>query len=191
MSGFKRSLKAFLHDEQGSITVEFVIWVPWLLFYMVFVTSAFLAMDSRLEAMRASITLTDIVSRVEQPITRDFLDDLDTMMTQLTTSAASGKMMRISSVRLISGNYVVEWTECYGGIAALNSSNLPINVMPPMAEFSTVLLVETFVPYNPISEVFGLQPVIWSNRKAVMPRFVPNVLNLDALNDQCGAKQVS
>lgn len=191
MTMLANSLRRFLRDEQGSMTVEFVIWIPWLLFYLVFTTAAYMAMDSRLEAMRASITLTDVTSRVEQPLDRAFLDNLGTMFGQLTPSAAPGSMVRISSLRLIGGNIEVVWTECYGGIEALTNSNLPVDVIPPMAELSTVLLVETFVPYSPISTTFGLQPVVWSNRKAVTPRFVPNILNDDAGVDQCGTTSVS
>ena len=176
----------FLADQRGSLTIEFVIWVPWLLFYLMFTTAAFLAMDSRLEATRASITLTDVVSREEDPITETFLTDLAAMMDQLTPSVANGKMYRISVLRAQDGAVNVKWSTCFGGIEALTEENLPADILPPMTELSEVLLVETFVPYQPISRVFGIEPVVWTNRKFVVPRFVQQVVLDPSVTADCG-----
>ena len=187
-----KRLSRFAGDERGSMSVEFLIWIPLLMGYLLFMTTAFLAMDSRLEAMRASIALTDIVSREEDPITREFLDDLEVMMTQLTPSAAPGTMYRISALKRDGADIVVEWTECFGGIEALTADNLPNDVIPPIANLSTVLIVETFVPYVPVSDAFGMKPLLfWTNRKVVTPRYVQNVINDDADVDQCGGTTVS
>ena len=177
MGKFVKSFKAFLHDEDASMTVEFVIWIPWLLFYLVFTTSAYLAMDSRLEAMRASITLTDITSRVEVDFDAALIGDLDTMFQALTPSATDDRLVRISRVDWVGGAYVVAWTFCLGDVEPLEAADLVDNdnlaaVMPPMADLSSILLVETYVPYTPVSEAFGLEPVVWANRKVVTPRFV-------------------
>ncbi len=185
----------FLRDEDASMTVELVIWIPWLLFYLIFTTSAYLAMDSRLEAMRASIALTDISSRVETDITTGFVTDLDAMFTALTPSATGDRLVRVSNVRWTGGNFVVEWSFCMGGIEPLVATELVDNpeiaaAMPPMADLSTVLLVETYIPYTPISEAFGLEPVVWANRKAVVPRFVPNP-TVGVGVDQLGCGNVS
>ena len=185
------NFKRFLRDDQGSMMIEFVIWIPWLLFYLLFSTTAFLAMDSRLEAMRASIMLTDAMSRQEVDLTQDWLDDLHTMMGELTSSAAPGSMYRISVVKAEAGSVTVKWTTCFGGIEALTNENLPVELLPPMTDQDERILVETFIPYQPISRVFGIQPQVWTNRKVVDIRWVEQ-LNLDSsVVDNCGSTSVS
>ena len=176
----------FLLDDEGSMTIEFVIWIPWLLFYLMFSTTAYLAMDSRLEAMRASITLTDIVSRQDAEITEQQFTDWQVMMNQLTPSATAGGMIRVSVIEADSGPKV-KATKCIGGIEALTEDNMPVDILPPMAEGSEVILVETFIPYDPVSRVFGIQPVTWENRKFVIPRFVPQVEFDAGVNSNCGS----
>ncbi len=183
------NFKRFLRDDQGSMMVEFVIWIPWLLFYLLFSTTAFLAMDSRLEAMRASIMLTDAASR-QEVIDTDWLTNAYAMMGELTSSAAPGAMYRISVVKAEAGAVSVKWTTCFGGIEALTNENMPVELLPPMTDQDERILVETFIPYQPISRVFGIRPQVWTNRKIVDTRWIEQ-LGLDpGVVDNCGSTSV-
>ena len=76
------------------------------------------------------------------------------------------------------------------GSAAMTAMHVHAHPVAPNAlgpPGSEVILVETFIPYDPVSRVFGIQPVTWENRKFVIPRFVPQVEFDAGVNSNCGS----
>lgn len=186
-------LKRFARDERGSITLEFVIWLPFLLFWVVFSLGVFLAMDNRADAAKATYTISDIVSRYTTTLTRDDVDDLRALMNQLLPNSANG-LMRISSIEFDQGSYTVQWTACFGNIPPMTNDEIPLNVVPQyMDNKDTVIVTETFTPYLPIlvpvPSISGDRgyavpnSLSWQIGVASRPRFVSKIEADAALSD--------
>lgn len=171
-----RPARRFIRDDRGSLIVEFALWLPWLLFWLIFSLAAFLHMNSRGDAAKATYAVSDIVSRFNGPITRADLGDLDFLYREMQ-NGGSGLQMRVSSIQFINGAHTVLWTECFGGTAGLVDQTIPLEVIPTMANLDTVILTETFTPYLPISNLFGLRASTFEIRVATRPRFVPRIEN--------------
>ncbi|MEM1161316.1 MAG: hypothetical protein AAGJ28_10310 [Pseudomonadota bacterium] len=169
-----RMLKAFWSDNRGSITIEFVFWVPLLLFTALFIIGAFLAMSSRLQAMMNSSALHHVISAQEE-ISPEFLTDLSNLMNELGQDASGPTELRFSSIKFNGVDYEVHWTECFGDIIALTDADIPVEIMPQMSNQEHILLVESYVPYSPITTTFGLDDFVWSSVKFVKSRDVSKI----------------
>lgn len=180
---FSRIVKKFSRDERGSITLEFMIWLPFLLLWIVFSLGVFLAMDNRADAAKATYTISDIVTRYTTTLTRSDVQDLRVLMHQLLPNSAAGQM-RISSIEFDQGSYSVQWTACFGGIPPLTDDQIPLGVVPQfMDNKDTVIVTETFTPYFPISDAWLPGRLQWEIGVASRPRFVSKIEPDAALDD--------
>lgn len=175
VSQISRIVGQFVRDDRGSITLEFVLWLPFLLFWLVFSLGAFLAMDNRYDAANGTYLISDIISRYQEPLSRDSVEDLRLLREQLVPNAANG-LMRISSISFDSGAYTVDWTACFGGIPPLTDEAIPLDVVPTnMGDGRSVILTETFTPYFPISDYWLPSSLAWQIGIVVRPRFVTDI----------------
>lgn len=183
----RKTLSAFLRDENGSMTVEFMIWLPLITFWLVFSTAVFIAWDNRADAAKATFTIADIMSR-RTDINPNFLTQLYNLNQRLITNDGRRNLLRISSVmRRPDGDLEVRWTCPMGGALPLADEDIPNEIIPEMALLDSVILVESRVPYTPITVPFagvliggeeamderffdGATEVEWSNRIAIRPR---------------------
>lgn len=171
------ALKRFWDDEEGSITLEFVLWLPLLLFWVMFSLGVFLAMDSRSDAAKATYTVADIISRA-QSLDRTFIDNLRVLTDELLPGAGAAQM-RVTSIIMTSTGHQVQWVECFGGVEVMEDANIPINAIPTMSNLDTVILVETNVPYIPIANVRIDGPLNWYNSVVIRPRFSAAITKQD------------
>ncbi|MEM7056209.1 MAG: hypothetical protein AAF557_01345 [Pseudomonadota bacterium] len=189
-SRMSRIIGQFVRDERGSITLEFVLWLPFLLFWVIFSLAVFLAMDNRYDAAKATYTISDVVSRFKENLTRDRLVELQLLMHQLLPNSTQG-MMRLSSVEFDQGAYTVQWTACFGGDAVLGTNvppmtddQIPLNLVPAfMDDKDTVIVTETFTPYFPISDFWVPSSLAWQIGVVTRPRFVAKIDLDDDLQD--------
>ena len=183
---FTRILRQFAQDERGSITLEFVLWIPFLLFWCVFSLGVFLAMDNRYDSAKATYAISDVLSRYKTPLTRTKIEDLRVLAQQLLPNAATGGAMRISSIEFDQGAYTVQWTECFGDIQPMTDSTIPLSIIPPfMDNKDTVLVTETYIPYLPISDYWLPGALTWRTGVVSRPRFVAKIENNDADTANC------
>ncbi|MEM7189659.1 MAG: hypothetical protein AAF439_08615 [Pseudomonadota bacterium] len=171
---FRRLVGEFWSDRNGSMTIEFMMWIPILMLTAVFIIGAFMAMSSRLQALMNTSTLHHIISKQEE-INTTFLNDLGNMMEEMAQDASGTTEVRFSGIKFDGVAHEVVWTECIGGIAALETDDIPVEILPVMANEEHVILVETYVPYSPITYVLGLEDFVWSSVKFVKSRDVPKV----------------
>ena len=69
---FSNTFKRFRRDEAGTITVEFVIIAPVLLFLLALGFQFFDAFKYYSRAAKATYAVTDIISREEAPVDSAF-----------------------------------------------------------------------------------------------------------------------
>ncbi|EYD75521.1 hypothetical protein Rumeso_02867 [Rubellimicrobium mesophilum DSM 19309] len=129
-----RFARRFARDENGAVTVEAVIWIPFFFFILMLITDASLAFFSRAEAFRivqnynraysvGDLTKTgDVETRIEGAFTRSKNDDATTTVsadkTVVTTqlSYPIGDVMVFTTLGLpstwrisVSSEHYVEW----------------------------------------------------------------------------------
>jgi hypothetical protein len=173
-------LRALLRDERGTITIEFLLWMPVLAFWLVVSALYFEAYKSRSDAMKAAHTLTDIMSR-QVEVTDAFIAELYALQRRLVSRAPAGTRLRISSVQYSETDeeYQVLWSRAIGGDEPLTTEMISQRFFPEMADLDTVILTELSVPYHPFTSWAGIGQRTWSFALFTRPRFVSQVAILD------------
>ena len=177
MSALGARLDRFARDEFGSVTVEFVIWVPVLAVWFVVSALFFDAYISRNRAANAAYTITDILSR-QTAVDEGFILELYQLQEALLPDAPPGRRLRVSSIeyRADEDAYVVLWSRAYGGPDPLPEGQpVSAEILPTMADRDTVILMELEVPYRPFSSWAGIGERFWTFRLVTRPRFVSSV----------------
>lgn len=183
-------LKKFRRDTDGTITVEFVIIAPVLLFLLALGFQFFDAFKSYSRAAKATYAMADIVSREEAPIDDQFNAKLHGLLESLLPWIQDDKAIRMTSIKWDQNveDYAVEWScSVNGENAALDFyaySNLTTETLtsdqkeklPDLVPGDSVVFVETHIPYSALFDYIGLGELVWENQVAIRPRFTSEVV---------------
>ena len=166
----------WLRDERGTLTIEFLLWMPLLAFWLVVSAAFFDAYKSRNDAAKVAHTLSDITSR-QIEVTDEFLGELLALEDKLLPRVPTGKLLRITSIQYSASDeeYQVLWSEALGGGEPLTDESIPLNIMPEMADLDSVVLTEVSVPYRPFTKWGGITANTWSFALVSRPRFVSKI----------------
>lgn len=159
----------FLAEERGTLTMEFVCWLPLLLFWMIGTVALFEGYSRRNEAAKAHYTVTDALSRSETASHQD-MASFHALYELLTPSFPRGEVMRITQIAYIEVDgemvYAVDWSCAFPrerdedgnvvGIATYDHDDVPVGLMPSLALNQRILLVQSAVPYVPAFTLSGL-----------------------------------
>ena len=177
-------LLGWLRDEHGSVTIEFVLWTPFLCTWLVISAVLFDAYKSRYDAAKAAHTLSDIISR-EVEVDDAFFLDLYELQERLLPRAPAGARLRVTSIQYLAEDeeederYRVLWSEGLGGADPMVDETIPLRIMPEMANFDTVILTELHIPYRPFSDWAGIEVDTWSYRLVARPRFIAAIARVE------------
>ncbi len=169
-------MKQYLHDQDGAISVEFLITFPLLMLWLVFSFIFFDAYRSNSQTEKVAYTMSDIMSRHDAVDATDiaFVFGLqDKMLPPRLDQRAS----RITSICFEDGVYKVLWSISdtdpgVEGMAPLTDETIPLDIMPAMAAQDSVILTEVRARWTPITSYGGLPPRQWVNALVSRPRFV-------------------
>lgn len=169
-------LHRWLRDERGTLTMEFLLWMPLLAFWLVVSVAFFQAYTARNDASNTAHALSDIVSR-QVEVGEEFFADLYALQAQLLPRAPAGTRLRVSSIGYTEEDdtYRVLWSRAVGGGEALPEAVVDAAFLPAMADRDTVLLTELDVPFLPFTDWAGIGDRTWSFDLVARPRFVPAV----------------
>lgn len=191
------TLSRFAREETGNLTMEFMLWLPILLFWFVVSAVFYDAYKSRDAAVKASFTIGDIVSR-STDLDINTVENLVALQRALLPRAGRTMSMRISSIRCdkvggcddleaaTSGDYVVAWSivpdqpgwpDGWTGkpLPLSSSSDVPVEIMPQLEKDAEFVLLEVNVPFTPFADWVGIEADEWALRVQVWPRFVPAI----------------
>ena len=117
--------------------------------------------------------MSDIMSR-QVEVTDAFVDDLFTLQDKLLPRAPAGTRTRISSVQYLAvdDTYQVLWSEPFGGGEAMANEDIPLSILPEMADFDTIIITELTVPYQPFTHWAKIEVTEWSFALVSRPRYV-------------------
>jgi len=180
MMQLRFNLHAWKHDERGTITIEFLLWLPVLAFWFVGSAAFFDAYKSRNDAAKAAHTLSDIASR-QIEISDAFLDELYLLENNLLPRAPAGKRLRVSSIQYtaVDDTYQVLWSQPLGGGVVMASADIPLTILPVMADLDTVILTELSTPYQPFTNWAKIEVTEWSFTLVSRPRFVSSIAKIN------------
>lgn len=171
-------LRRWRRAERGSITIEFLLWLPLLAFWLVVSVAFFDAYKSRNDAAKAAHTLSDIMSR-QVEMSNAFADELFALEDKLLPRVATGKRLRVSSIRYAAETYQVQWSRAVGGGQPMADADIPLEFLPEMADLDTVVLTELYVPYQPFTDWAGIGARAWTFVIVTRPRFVSAIGYID------------
>jgi Flp pilus assembly protein TadG len=175
---FKNLFKRFQADETASITMEFVLILPVLVTWFIGSIVFYDAYNSKATAQRTAHTIADIISR-QTDTSNNIIDSLLLVQNRMSPRAAVGSV-RISSIqRNSAGILQMQWTHATDGSTPLTLADIPLTVLPVINNGESVLLVDTTVPFAPISDWTAITTTNWVNRVSISPRFVEPLPNSD------------
>lgn len=189
-----RKLRQALRNEDGTVSIEFVITFPLLALWFIGSFVWFDAFRSNSLTAKTAYTLSDMASRMGKEEDEPYatLDELDALFTShkvLLPPRIDDGWLRVSSICFNGSSYRVLWSylgdDTYAAAIAdpdddleprlgyLTDDTIPLEIMPPMSAHDSVILTETFATWTPLVDWVGLGATEkdWRNRLVTRPRY--------------------
>jgi len=159
-----RPFARFVKDDRASVTMEAVMVLPLLLwgyFGMFILYDGYRALSSNI---RASYTISDMLSRETNPIDQAYLNGLNDIQDVLTQSNYR-TVLRVTVARYTDtdgdgevdpGEHTLEWSNSTTGkdpITAANFQTAIIDYLPAMQDTGVLVVVETWMAYVPFMNI--------------------------------------
>jgi len=179
MAYLRNFLRSFRKEEKGTISVELVLILPVLFWGYLSMFSIFDAYRQHSLNQKAAYTLGDVISRETAPIDDSYLTGSREMLAYLTANEDTDVAVRITSVTYDADTdeYKKYWSKNKGWMPSLSDDAIQAlrEDLPVMPDNETVVVVETFVKYDPPFNT-GLQTREIHNFVFTRPRYAPQVL---------------
>jgi Flp pilus assembly protein TadG len=181
-----RWLKRFTGGQAGTVTSEFVIMFPiliWAWIGMFYYWDVYRAQNL---AQKASYAVADNLSRSVDEVTQNYVNGMGGLLTYLS-QADTPVRLRVTSIKwnATTLKHEVSWSYSPNNkFPKLTNTTLdPIrNRLPTLVQYETVLLIETAVDYVPplnidrIGDIdLGVGPQTFNEFIVTRPRFVNKV----------------
>jgi hypothetical protein len=180
LNRFRVRLRLFGRDSEGSTPIEGLLACTFLLWWYMASFTFFDAYRQKNITLKAAYTIADMLSRQTKVINPAYINGLNTVFDYLTFSNQP-TVVRVSSVYWDGTNkvYKVAWSY------STNTSKRPVQTdatinqvatkIPTMPVGDTVVLVETFMAYQPIFNI-GLTARWYDTFITTRPRFASQVI---------------
>jgi Flp pilus assembly protein TadG len=163
MTRLRTSVRTFLTDESGVFLAEFLIVIPILIWGFIALIVYWDVFRTINVSQKAAYSIADLISR-QGVVTQDFVDGLDNVLDFLTPGTPDSRM-RITSFQLDEGtvnlpNFDADDTYCLIFSSSTSPLTPPLETddlqqtefverIPELAGLESVVLVETWVDYQP------------------------------------------
>lgn len=166
----RTSFKRFLRDERGAVLLEFLLFLPLLVWTMIAVVVFWDVFRTINISQKAAYSVSDLISRQEDNLSTSFVDGMQDVFDYLTLNTAQNSRMRITSLyydadedeyRLIFSvspdNRLTPYVET--DLEALRDR------IPILNDNDSVVIVETLVDYTPPfnTGIFDIADALGSN----------------------------
>lgn len=162
-------IRHFQRDRSGTSATEFALLTPVLLLLFLGSITAFDMFRTAQNIEKATFTIGDMLARKKEAIDQPALDNMLVLLRNTVPSARSGGL-RVSGVVMVAGKLEVRWSQKSG--AAVPSTPVSTGNLPKIKNGDGVLVIESFVPHQPIVAGFGFSEITFSAQAAYRPRFV-------------------
>ncbi|MEM6372317.1 MAG: hypothetical protein AAF727_06005 [Pseudomonadota bacterium] len=179
MSAIRNFFRSFRDEEGGSIAVETFLVLPILFWAYLSMFSIFDAYRQHSINQKAAYTIGDVISRETNALDLNYITGIREMLAYLTANETGEVAIRVTSVTYDEDNdeYVKYWSAKRGWMPALSNEAIQAlrDDLPVMPDNETVVVVETFVMYDPPFNT-GLVNREIHNFVFTRPRYAPQVL---------------
>lgn len=163
----------FVASERGAMPVEGVIASTFLIWWYVASFQFFDAYRQKNVNQKGAYTVADLISRETNAIDADYVDGMNTLFDYITFSRRP-TTIRVTSIfwDSVNSKNKVAWSYATGATGGLTSDQLQAvsNRVPVLAVGDYVVLVETFMAYEPIFNI-GLNAQWFKQFITTRPRF--------------------
>lgn len=175
-TAFLHHFSAFLASERGSISIEFMVVMPLLLFLTTGGLAFWDAFHSSTKTSRIAYAISDMMSRYEAVDDTDMLY-LYNVADKMLDPGLDNRSLRITSICFADDSYHVLWSYTEGGAGspapdAMDDTMIPVSVLPTMKPQDSIILTELKAHWEPHFLNVGLGEHIWSTALVTRPRFV-------------------
>lgn len=173
-----RFLRHFMTDGAGSVAVEAVLILPFLLWTFLATFVYFDAFRQSSVNLRAAYTIGDMLSRETAAVNDAYITSLQNLFIFLSKREAE-PALRVSVAMWDEedSRYKLDWSEGRGNRAALTEDevNRMRDRLPTLPDNERVILVETWSTFKPLFNV-GLKQDELYNLVFTSPRFAPQLV---------------
>ncbi|MDX2483642.1 MAG: pilus assembly protein [Pseudodonghicola sp.] len=167
-------LRRFLGDTHGSVSVEFVLVMPFLFWAFMATFVYFDGFRQSAQNLKAAYAIGDMISRETESINDTYVDSMEEVLQLMARSSGTVKL-RVTVVRWDEDDdrYYVVWSENRGYDKPRSNSDMEdIEArLPVMPDGERVILIETQSTYEPTFAV-GVGDRDLDNFIFTRPRFV-------------------
>lgn len=178
-------LRRFARNDQGSLTIEFMIWVPVIMLWLSFSVAYYDANKNRNDAAKAAYTISDLVSR-QVEVSDPFFVQIAALQNNLLPRTSGDHAFRVTSIEFQAAEtedeedlWLVQWSTSTGAFQGHTDDTLDTSLFPPIADTETIILTEVSVPFAPIMANVGINNQIWFLPVVTRPRFVSAIVKTD------------
>ncbi|KMW57997.1 ABC-type dipeptide transport system, periplasmic component [Candidatus Rhodobacter oscarellae] len=147
----------FARDERASLTVEAILVLPLLLwgyFGMFVLFDGYRALSNNI---RASYTISDLLSRELEPVNEDYINGLNDIQDVLTQSPHR-TVLRVTVVAYEQslGGHQLVWSNATEGKEDITEATLQdkiVGFLPVMSNGETLIVVETWMAFVPFLDI--------------------------------------
>ncbi len=175
-------LARFRDDTRGSVTVEFVLAMPFVFWSFMATFVYFDGYQQSASNLKAAYTISDLISRETAEINDEYIDSMVRLF-DLMTHTPTDSTMRVTVIRWDEpdNRYYVNWSANRGFPNDLTNDNVAdlAHKLPNMPDNEIVILVETNNVFVPLFRI-GMDNIELENFVFTRPRFVDNIPWVDA-----------
>lgn len=150
------SLRSFLNDARGTVTIESLISLPLLLFWLTATFVFFDAYKTLNTQEKASGAVADMLARQQEgvPLTFDYLMGINSVF-KFMINNGSDTNIRVTSVGYNGADekFISLWSNATGGLLPVTTADLNnpgiVEKLPELLPGETYIVVETFTEYEP------------------------------------------
>lgn len=176
-NGLITRLRAFFRDTNGSVSVEFVLVMPFLFWAFMATYVYFDGYRQSVVNLKAAYAIGDLISRETQAINDDYIDSMEAVLQLMTRSNMPIKLL-VTVIRWDEADqrYYVDWSKNRGYASPRTNADLLdlAAKLPVMPNGERVILVETQGKYVPLFDI-GMGTKYLENFVFTRPRFAPQV----------------
>lgn len=187
---FTSRLRRFGTETDGYVSLEAMIVLPGLIWLFAASWVYFDVMRQQSVNQKANYVIGDMVSRETDPVDDPYIDNARKLLYLVDKSQGDETDLRITVVRYNAKNrkYQVVWSESRGAYPPLGNGDMANyeDRLPIMAHYDQVVVVETWDDYIPAFRGVGLDAFRIKTYSFTRPRFAPQILHADMINENNG-----
>jgi Flp pilus assembly protein TadG len=176
---FSPMLQRFRRSEDGTIVIESLLIIPFLLWAYLALYTYWDAYRAMTMSQKAAYTISDMISREQTPVNSAYILGMKNTMDYML-SRDFDTTLRVSSVvyEVDNNEMRIEWSRSTNSALTpeLTTASLQALVpqIPEMNDGDTVILVETWVEFEPALRI-GLEDTTYREFIVTRPRFAPRI----------------